>query len=155
MDQSSQARWHRAVMLLAVVYLVVGMTFGASQNPVSSNQMRVTWRLLAWLISGAAFAAHVGYEHFSLRNSPVRTAWHASLAVGLGAFALAAAVTIHAQGSGSSHQGSRALALVLWPAVTAVPAFVVALGSVALLALRRRAVQSRSTESPRGPTNID
>jgi hypothetical protein len=139
MDESSQQRWHRAVILLGVVYLGVGMTFGALAG-VSSNQMRVTWRLLAWVISGAAFAAHIRYEHFRLRNSPVRTALHASLAVGLGAFALAAAANIHAQGSGSSHQRALALALVAWPALTAVPAFVVALGAAASLALRRRDV---------------
>jgi hypothetical protein len=140
MDESSQQRWHRAVILLGVVYLVVGMTFATLANWVSSNQMRVTWRLLAWLISGAAFAAHIGYEHFRLRNSPVRTAVHASLAVALGAFALAAAANIHAQRLGSSHQRLLALALVTWPVVTAVPAFVVALSSAASLALRRRGV---------------
>jgi hypothetical protein len=140
MDESSQQRWHRAVILVGVVYLAIGLTFAALAGSVSSNQMRVTWRLCAWLISAAAFAAHIGYEHFRLRNSPATTAFHASLAVGLGAFALAAAANIHAQVSGSSHQRSLAISLVAWPVLTAVPAFVVALGSAALLALRRRGV---------------
>jgi hypothetical protein len=139
-DESSRQRWHWAVILLGAVYLGVGIAFGALAGWSSSNQMRVTWRLLAWLISGAAFAAHIGYEHVRLRNSPATTALHVSLAVGLGAFALAAAATIHGQVSGASHQSLRVLALVLWPVLTAVPAFVVALGSAALLALRRRGV---------------
>ena len=64
----------------------------------------------------------------------------ASLAVGLGAFGLAVAANIHAQRSGSTHQGALALALVAWPLLTAVPAFVVALGAATLLSLRRRGV---------------
>lgn len=139
MDESSRQRSYRAVILVGVVYLVVGLTFAGLAGRVSSNQMRVTWRLLAWLISVAVFAAHIGYEHFRVRSSPVRTALHASLAVGLGAFGLAAAANIHAQMSGSSHRSSLALSLVAWPILTGVPAFVFALGSAAL-GLRRHRV---------------
>ena len=137
MDESRQPRWYRWVILVGVVYLVAGLTFGALAG-ASSNRMRVAWRLSAWLISGAAFLAHIWHEHFRLRHSPATTAMHASLAVGLGAFGLAVAANIHAQRSGSSHQGALALALVAWPVLTAVPAFVVALGAAALLTLRRR-----------------
>jgi hypothetical protein len=139
MDESSQQRWRRAVILLGVLYLVVGLTFGALAG-ASSNQMRAAWRLSAWLISGAAFLTHIGHEHFRLRHSPATTAMHASLAVGLGAFGLAVAANIHALGSGSTHKRALALALVAWPVLTAVPAFVVALGAAALLTLRRRGV---------------
>ena len=137
MDESRQPRWYRWVILVGVVYLVAGLTFGALAG-ASSNRMRVAWRLSAWLISGAAFLAHIWHEHFRLRHSPATTATHASLAVGLGAFGLAVAANIHAQRSGSSHKGALALALVAWPVLTAVPAFVVALGAAALLTLRRR-----------------
>ena len=140
MNEPGQQRWHRAAILLGLVYFAAGMTFGALAGGASSSQMRVSWRLLAWLISGVAFAAHIAYEHFRLRSSAVRTASHASLAAGLGAFGLAAAANIHAQASGSSHQGMLALSLVLWPVLTGVPAFVVALGAAGLLGLRRRGV---------------
>ena len=139
MDESSQRRWRRAVILLGVLYLAVGLTFGALAG-TSSSHMRVAWRLSAWLTSGAAFLAHIWHEHFRLRHSPATIAMHASLAAGLGAFGLAVAANIHAQRSGSSHKGALALALVAWPVLTAVPAFVVALGAAALLALRRRDV---------------
>ena len=137
MDASGRLRWLRAVLFLGVVYLVAGITFAALANRAASNQMRVTWRLAAWVISAAAFAAHIGYEHVRLRSSPGTTALHASLAVGLGAFALAVAASLHAQAA-SSHQHSHALALVVWPVVTALPAFVVALAAAAGLALTRR-----------------
>jgi hypothetical protein len=104
--------------------------------------MRVTWRLAAWLVCAAAFAAHLGYEHFRLRNSPPRAALHVAVAVALGAFALAVWVIVHGQWSASSHQSPLApLALVVFPAVTGVPAFVVARLALALLARTRRRSQ--------------
>jgi hypothetical protein len=99
--------------------------------------MRVTWRLAAWVISAAAFAAHIGYEHVRLRSSPGTTALHTSLAVALGAFALAVAANVHAQVV-SSYRPSHAVALVAWPVLTALPAFVVALAVAAGLAVARR-----------------
>src|SRR5439155_1076604 len=94
------------------------------------------FRLGAWAISGAAFAAHIAYEQVRLRSSPGPTALHASLAVALGAFALAVAANVHAQAA-ASHQPSHFLALVLWPVVTALPAFVVGLAAAAGLGLAR------------------
>src|SRR6266516_4913870 len=125
MDTSGRLRWLRAVLLLGAVYLVTGITFAALAHGAGSNQMRVTWRLAAWVISAAAFAAHIGYEQVRLRSSPGTTALHASLAVAIGAFALAVAANVHAQAA-SVHQHSHTLALLAWPVVTAVPAFVVA-----------------------------
>ena len=138
-DESGRRGWQLVVLLAGVLYLVAGVTFGGLAGRASSSQMRVTWRLLAWLISAAAFAAQIAYEHFRVRSSRVGTALHASLAAALGAFGLAVAANIHAHTSGSSHPRSFALlTLVAWPALIAVPAFAVALGAAALLALRRR-----------------
>ena len=126
------------MILVGVVYLVVGLVFGAFARWSASNQMRVTWRLLAFLTSAIAFAIHIGYEHFRLGNSPLITASHASMAVAVGAFALAVAANVHGQQVGSSHQHLLRFALVAWPVLTAVPAFAVALVAAAALALRRR-----------------
>jgi len=116
------------VTLFGVVYLVVGVAF---PNPPSANKMQFIWRLGAWLICVVAFAIHIGLEHFRLRNSPTRTALHASVAVALGAFGLAAAANIHALTSGAGNRRLLALALVIWPIVTGVPAFIVALAAAA------------------------
>jgi uncharacterized protein YfiM (DUF2279 family) len=123
------------VLLVGVVYLVAGIGFAALAKGAASTQMRVTWRLAAWVISAAAFAVHMGYEHVRLRSSPRRTAFHAAMAAALGAFGLAVAATIHAQAV-SSIRPAYALALVLWPVLTGVPAFIVAL-AVAAVAGRR------------------
>jgi len=138
MDTSSRQQWLRTVILVGVVYLVVGLVFGAFARWSASNQMRVTWRLLAFLTSAIAFAIHISYEHFRLGNAPLITASHASMAVAIGAFALAVAANVHGQQVGSSHQHLLRFALVAWPVLTAVPAFAVALVAAAALALRRR-----------------
>ena len=75
------------------------------------------------------FGVHVWYEHFRLRNSPRRTALHASMAVALGAFGLAVAANIHSLQAGTGNRQLLALALVIWPIMTGVPAFVVALAA--------------------------
>ena len=99
----------------------------AFPNPPASNPTQFVWRLAAWLICALAFALHIGLEHFRLRNSPRRTALHASASVALGAFALAVAANIHALTAGTGNQRLLALALVLWPIIAGLPAFVVAL----------------------------
>jgi hypothetical protein len=131
----------RAVLFVGAVYLVAGIVFGALAGQAASSQGRVAWRLAAWVLSAAAFGAHIIYEHVRLRSSPTITAFHVSSAAGLGAFALAIAANVHAQIT-SSHQHSLALALSLaiWPVITALPAFVVALVAATLLARVRRGV---------------
>lgn len=126
------------VILLGVVYLAVGLTFGALAGSAASHQMVVAWRLAAWVISAAAFGAHVWHEHFRLRNSPRITAWHASAAVALGAFGLAVAARVHAHLTASGNPRLLSVALVAWPLLAGLPAFVVAFIAAAGLALRRR-----------------
>ena len=131
MYASGKYPWLYAVILFGMVYLVVGVAF---PNPSASNKMQFMWRLAAWLTCAVAFAIHIVLEHFRLRNSPSRTALHASVSVALGAFALAAAANIHALTAGTGNQRLLALALVIWPIITGAPAFVVALSAAAVLA---------------------
>ena len=92
--------------------------------------------VLAFLVSAIVFAIHVGYEYF-LGDSPRSTALNAAGAVAVGAFALAVTANIHGRLVGSNHQRLLVFALVAWPALTAVPAFVVALVAAAGLDLWR------------------
>ena len=120
--------WIRAALLAGVVYVLVGRLFALPADHVHA------WRLAAWIVCGAAYAAHIGYEHFSLRHSPRALAWHAAVGVVIGAFALAAAGMMHAVQAGPATRTLWLLALVLWPAITAVPAFLVALAVAIVLA---------------------
>jgi hypothetical protein len=125
---SNQRGWIRAVLLAGAAYLVIGRVFAF---PTSNVQF---WRLAAWVVSGAVFATHIGYEHLRLRHSPRTTASHAALAAAIGAFGLAVAASLHKLMVSSALEPKWLLALVLWPAITAVPAFVVALAVAAVLA---------------------
>jgi len=127
MNDSDSQRWLSSATLVGLLYLAIGITSATLAGAAASNQMRFFWRLSAFIISAVVFAAHLAHEHFRLRNPPRPTAWHASLAVAFGAFALALAANIHDLGSASGYRPRMLIALVAWPLLTAVPAFIVAL----------------------------
>jgi hypothetical protein len=132
----------RAVVLVGVFYAVVGVVFAWPVNHVRA------WRLAAWLVSAAAFAVHIGYESLRARAVPSRVAVRVAAAVALGAFGLAVSATIHSFAVGSSGQHRRlvTLALAIWPIMTGVPAFVVALAASFVLArLAGRRAPSRAS----------
>ena len=116
-------RWVKAATLFGILYGLVGITFGL-----------LVWRLAAWVVSAALFTAHIWYEHSRLRNSRSPSALHVSAAVALGALIIAGAANVHELSTASSYRSSLALALVAWPALTGVPAFVAALIGSWLLA---------------------
>jgi hypothetical protein len=138
MDASDRQQSRRAVVLVAAVYLVAGLAFGALAGMAGSGPMRTFWRLMAWAISALAFVAHIGYEHLRVRHDAFIAALHVAVAVALGAFGLALAANVHAWQSGSGNRALLAISLVAWPVLTAIPAFVVAAAASAALMLARR-----------------
>jgi hypothetical protein len=134
MNSTGRVRWFWAVLVVAILYLVAGLVSAELSRTAASVQMREAWRLAAWVISAVAFAAHIYYEHVRLHSSSGTTAFHAALAVGLAGFGLAVSASLH--GHATNHPFP-AIALLIWPVMTALPAFVVAL-AVAVLLTRRR-----------------
>lgn len=132
MSVSGRQSWLGTAILVGVLYCVVGIVFA-----LPSHQVRM-WRLAAWLLSAALYAAHIGYEHFRLGTSPRATALHTALAAAVGAFGLAVAANCHEVWFAPVYRRSLALALVAWPVLTGLPAFVVALVTAYGLALTRR-----------------
>jgi hypothetical protein len=120
-------KWVRAALLLGVVYFLIGWVLA-----LPSHHARA-WRLAAWTISAVVYATHIWYEHYRLRNSPRSTATHVAVAVAIGGFALAVAGMIHSLSSASTIHLNWLLALVLFPAVTGIPAFLAALVAATLL----------------------
>jgi hypothetical protein len=118
-EATHQKNWVPLAIFLAIVYCIVGVVF----------QGELAWRLAAWVVCAAAYMAHLAYEIFRWRNSPRTTALHLAIAVALGAFGLAVAATLHRLSSAGSGADFRlyALALVAWPLLTALPAFIVGL----------------------------
>ncbi len=129
MNASSRQPWIRAAFLAGVAYFLVGKAFTLPADHVQA------WRIAAWIVSFAIYAAHIGYEHFRLRSSARSTALHVAVGVAIGGFALAAAGLIRSLSGTSSLRPVWLLALVLWPVFTAIPAFLGAL--VAGTVLRR------------------
>ena len=126
------------VVLLGAIYFVFGIAFATFASWSASSSMREAWNRSGFAVSAIAFAVHIGYEHFRLRDSSLLTATHVAIAVALGAFALAVNANIHGYRFGAGNQRLLAFALVAWPAITAIPAFVVALIAAAGLGLIRR-----------------
>ena len=122
-------RWVRAVVLVGLAYLVIGL--GTADLARLSG---AAWRLVAWATSAVVFLAHIAYERTRLRSAPTTAALHAALAVALGAFGLAVAATLRAAATGN-YRGGFALALVAWPAMTGIVSFVAAWVMVTVVAL--------------------
>ena len=117
------------MMLVAVAYVVIGIGFGVLAN---AHHVRL-WRLAAWVASAVVAVVQIGYEH-QRRSSPRATALHTAGAVALGAFGLALAANVHWLFAATRGPRSPLLALLVWPVITAIPAFLVALVVAALLA---------------------
>ena len=130
----------RTVLFLGALYFVIGIVFGALAGRATSSQGLVAWRWAAWVLSVAIFGLHILYERARARGSPQITALQASSAAALGAFGLAIAANVHAHTVGArEHALALALSLAIWPIMTVLPAFVVALVVAVLFdrALRR------------------
>ena len=121
--------WFWVVLLVGAFYAVVGITFAL---PASHAQ---AWRLAAWIVSGVAYAIHVGYERCWRRNSSLSSALHVALAAALGALGLAIGAIVHSLSvtTTSQHKWLLLIALVAWPVITGVPAFLVGLVASGLL----------------------
>jgi hypothetical protein len=137
MNATGRLKWFWVVFLVAALYLVSGLVSASLSRNAGSGQAREACRLAAWVISAVAFAAHIWYEHVGLRTTPRTTAFHVALAVGLAGFGLAVSASLH--GHATNHPFP-ATALLIWPVMTALPAFIVALVVVVVLSRPRRNV---------------
>jgi hypothetical protein len=118
------------VVLVGALYALAGIAFAL---PTSHGRF---WRLAAWVVSGVAFAIHAGHERFRVRNSFFSAALHVALAAALGAFGLAAGAIIRTTltaSTSSEHLHLLLIALVAWPVIVGVPAFLAGLAASGLL----------------------
>src|SRR5262245_52798501 len=107
MNPPRRSFWLPAALLAGALYFVIGRYFpNPAENPGP-------WRLAAWVLSGAVFAAHIGWERFRLRSAPLPLALRAAAAVALGGFALAVAAMMHSLSVDGAIRPVWYLALVL------------------------------------------
>jgi hypothetical protein len=132
-DTIAPKHWLRVAVLLGLLYALVGIVFALPTTHVKA------WRLAAWAVSAVVYAAHITYESVRFGNPPRSTAVHTTLSAALGAFLLAVAAIVHSLLVRADNLHLSILALIIWPVITAVPAFLVAfLAATALIRLRRR-----------------
>jgi hypothetical protein len=132
-------RGSKAGMLVAaVIYFVTGIVSTEMAKGAGSHTGVVGWRLAAWAVSAFVFIAHVGFERVQRAASAVTTARHAALGAAAAACALAVVATLTHLAAGAEHTRRMGLAIVLWPAITWVAAFLVALAGAAVLGQRKR-----------------
>jgi hypothetical protein len=114
--------WVGVAILAGASYGFIGIVFG-----LPSSHVRI-WRLAAWAVSGVVYMCHLAYERSWVGALPLTTATHVAVAVAIGGFLLAVGATVHAATVSSHAPYWRfVVALILWPIITAVPAFFVAL----------------------------
>ena len=129
----------RVAIAASAIYLVAGILFGSLSGRAASNTGRLGWRWAAWIVSAGAFGWQIVYERIRIGSSSVVAAGHASAAAAVAAFGLAVAANIHRYlVSSDEHAFALGLSLAIWPAITAVPAFFVALVGASLLARPRQ-----------------
>jgi len=117
---------------VALFYAIVGVATSSLNGAESSAvSVRIT-RFVAWGLSLVAFLAQVVVERTRLRVGPRSAAADAALATAIGALVLAVRATVHAM-SNEAFSGRYALALVLWPLLLAIPAFIVAFGLASMM----------------------
>jgi hypothetical protein len=127
MVASNRHVWIRAAILVGIVYLVIGRLFA------TNHELFRSWRAAAWVISAIAYGVHIWYEHFRLRSAPRVLGGHVALGVAIGAFGIAVAGMLNSVSSGAGLRATWLIALLAFPALTAIPAFLVAVGVASML----------------------
>jgi hypothetical protein len=133
MGAGMRSSWRRSMLLVAFIYAAVGVLTAELAKSADSMQMRSFWRLAAWGLSLVVFSGHVGHERFRARSVTKQAALHVAAAVALGTFALAAVGPVRAHWNAADFWRTAVLSLPLWPVLTSVPAFLVALLAGSLL----------------------
>lgn len=128
------SNWVSATFVAGCLYLLIGLVSADLAAGVPGPRQRF-WRTMAWLLSAIVFGIHVARDRIRMRYGAVPTALHAALGAALGAFGLAVAATIHGYHVATPHLRALKLSLLIWPIITALPAFLVAF--VAAVVLRR------------------
>jgi hypothetical protein len=113
-----------------VAYGAIGIVFALPRSHA------LGWRWAAWAVSGVIYICHIVYERYWLGARALRIAAHVTLAVALGAFLLAVGALVHAVlVPAHAPFGRLLIALVAFPVIATVPAFVVALVLALVLSL--------------------
>ena len=126
MEREARAVGLRVALYASAAYVAIGIITPFLGGDGTSPARLTTWRLVAWILSLAVFAAHITAARLRERRSPAVSAVQVALAVALGALVLAAAGPVRAYWGKPNSSRVILLSLVLWPLMTGLPAFAAA-----------------------------
>jgi hypothetical protein len=137
MSVQPKRSWILVAGIIGVTYAGIGILFAL---PAAHAKM---WRLAAWVVSAAVYFAHICFERFRLRNSISVASLHVASASALGAFGLAVGANVHAMQIETSPRQRLLLmvSLALWPLMTGIAAYGVAVVTNWILKLKGRPVE--------------
>ena len=124
--------WWTRAFIYGAIYLAIGLTFAALAGH-AAGPGRQAWRVAAYIISAIAFGTHIQFERVTAGRSIFGAALHAAFAVAVGAFGLAVMANLHASNAGVLRSRLLRASIILWPLITAVPAFLVGLAASTLM----------------------
>ena len=133
MEAAAQQQWVMRSILIGAAYLTISLVLSGMEK-LSAPASAKTWRLATWGVCLLIYFAQIGYERYQLANPIRAAALHVAAGVGIGSFGLAAAAIVHSLASASGNPKLLSVALLAWPAITAIPAYFVALVASAILA---------------------
>ena len=137
------------VDIVGAAYVVIGIVTAALAGRAASPRAVTAWRLAAWLLSLAAFLAHLVYDRMKPDSSSASSARHVAAAVALGAFLLAAVGPVRSHWGAPNFWRVAALSIVVWPVLTGIPAFVAALVAGSIIGRARvKGAERPYTNSP-------
>jgi succinate dehydrogenase hydrophobic anchor subunit len=105
---------------VGLLYFLIGWLFALPATHVQA------WRYAAWVVCAFVFVAQIGYERLSRGSAALALASRAGLASAIGGLGLAIAATIHDYMTRSAIRPGMFIALIVWPLITGIPAFVAA-----------------------------
>ncbi|HKI93835.1 MAG TPA: hypothetical protein VJ992_00960 [Gemmatimonadales bacterium] len=124
MPTSAPRSWLRISLVVALVYVIVGLVTIALARVAPGRGLLFAIRLASWTVSAIVFVVHIAHES-RFRAPAATTAVHAAAAVAIATETLALIATLRLALAGSVRPAMIA-ALVVWPLLTGVVSFLVA-----------------------------
>ena len=111
-------------LVVGLLYVIIGV--------VTAGQASRAWRLSAWVLCLVVFLAHLVAERVRFGRTRRDSAWSLALGVSSGALLLALAGPVRSHW-GTPTQGRALLAIVIWPLLLGIPAFLAGLAGSTIL----------------------
>ena len=122
--------WIPRALAASFIYVAIGVGFGTLAGAAGQTPARTVWRAAAFLLSGIIYGAHLALERKTARV--LASSLHVAVAVAIGAFGLALSANVHSLSVETANRALLRMSLVIWPLMTGLPAFVVALAATTL-----------------------